>query len=185
VVAFDRAARFAIQQFDLPVRDVTRGLSRQAFSVPGSLLRATVRTEHPLGYGMPDTAAVSVTQGRGFAAVPRLQVRKGGGVKTARPPVEVVARYAEQDLLMSGWAQGARQHLGGEAALMRVTKGRGAVVLFGFRPQFRGQPRGTYKLLFNALHAAPMTKAVPASFPTARQSGGGRARSATGSATEE
>lgn len=184
VVAFDRAARFAIQHLGLPVRDVTQGLSRRAFSVPGSLLRATVKTNHPLGYGMRDTVAVSVTQGRAFEAVPRLRVRKGGGVTTDAPPVEVVARYAERDLLMSGWAQGARQHIGGEAAMMRVKKGRGAVVLFGFRPQFRGQPRGTYKLFFNALHAAAM-EGPSTGRPTAQQPPPVRPRRAGGAGTEK
>jgi glutamine amidotransferase-like uncharacterized protein len=88
--------------------------------------------------------------------------------------VEVVARYAKDDLLMSGWARGAEEHIGGKAAMMRVRKGQGNVVLFGFRPQFRGQPRGTYKLLFNALHAATMDE-------TARQRAATEAAPRTGS----
>ena len=77
-----------------------------------------------------------------------------------QPPVEVVARYAEKDLLMSGWALGEKEHIGGTPAMVNVRHGDGTVVLFGFRPQFRGQPRGTYKLLFNALHAAT-TEGLP------------------------
>jgi hypothetical protein len=161
VLAFDGASRFAIQQFGLPVRDVTRGLESEAFSVPGSLLRTAVNTNHPLGYGLPDTVAASFMQSRAFEPVTDLRARKGGGVTSSAPPVEVVARYVEDDLLMSGWARGAEEHIGGRAAMMRVRKGKGTVVLFGFRPQFRGQPRGTYKLLFNGLHAATIDGAIP------------------------
>jgi hypothetical protein len=157
VVAFDRAGAVAIEQFGLPVRDVTRGLSDRDLFVPGSLLRLVVNTEHPLGYGMPDTAAATFRWSRAFQAVWREHPgeRRRTERATSDPPVEVVARYAETDLLMSGWARGEK-YLAGKPALVRVRQGQGSVVLFGFRPQFRGQPRGTYKLLFNALHAAPI-----------------------------
>ncbi|MFB6230979.1 MAG: M14 family zinc carboxypeptidase [Salinibacter sp.] len=157
VVAFDQASNFTIDQFGLPVKDVTEDLSDGEFFIPGSLIRATVNTEHPLAYGMQDTVAASFSQSRAFKAVRQDKMGEGGREDTELPeppPVEVVARYAEKDLLMSGWALGEKEHIGGEAALMRVRHGEGSVVLFGFRPQFRGQPRGTYKLVFNALHAA-------------------------------
>ena len=64
-----------------------------------------------------------------------------------------IVNYAAEDILMSGWAAGT-EHIATKSAMARVPHGAGEVIVFGFRPQFRGQPRGTYKLLFNALHAA-------------------------------
>jgi len=170
IVAFDGASAFAIEQFGLPVRDVTEGVPNSDFFIPGSLIRTTVNTEHPLAYGMQETVEASFQQSRAFKAVQQDRTGEGGREDIARsdpPPVQVVARYAEDDLLMSGWALGAKKHIGGKAAMMSVGHGDGNVVLFGFRPQFRGQPRGTYKLMFNALHAAttdglPQVGQVPA-----------------------
>ena len=66
--------------------------------------------------------------------------------------------YANQDLLMSGWANGENRYLRNKAAMLDVAYEKGNIVLFGFRPQFRGQPRGTYKLIFNAIHQAALNQ---------------------------
>ena len=157
LITFDEASDFAIRQFGLPVKNVVEGVASKSFFIPGSLIRAVVDTEHPLAYGMQDTVAASFSHSRAFEAIQ--QERKGEGgkediEKTPAPPVSVVAHYARKDLLMSGWELGAEKHIGGKGALVQVRLGEGQVILFGFRPQFRGQPRGTYKLIFNALYAS-------------------------------
>jgi hypothetical protein len=43
------------------------------------------------------------------------------------------------------------ERIAGRAALVEVKQGSGRVVLFGFRPQYRGQSIATYPLLFNSL----------------------------------
>ena len=62
----------------------------------------------------------------------------------------VFARYAEEGTpLLSGYFLG-EQHVQGYAAGVEVEHGDGRVVLLGMRPQWRGQPFGTFKVLFNA-----------------------------------
>jgi hypothetical protein len=154
LIAFDEATDLPIDQFGLPVRNAVAGLDPQQFFIPGSLIRAVVDTDHPLGAGMQEEVATAFSQSRAFSVV-TLPRRGEGGIEETLPPpepdVDVVVRYATDDLLLSGWAMGEEQYLAGRAGMVRVGLGRGSVVLFGFRPQFRGQPRGTYKLLFNAL----------------------------------
>ena len=159
LVTLDAASDFAIAQFGLPVRNVVKNTSSHQFFIPGSLIRTSFNTRHPLAFGMQEESAVSFQRSRAFETV-RLTGKGEGGreevVAAPAPDVQVIATYADDDLLMSGWALGEDKHIAGKAAMLNVKLGDGNVVLFGFRPQFRGQPGGTYKLLFNALHAATL-----------------------------
>jgi hypothetical protein len=64
----------------------------------------------------------------------------------------VLMTYPEdsRDILLSGWISG-EEHLTRKAAAVAMTFGKGRIVLFGFRPQHRGQTHATFPMVFNAL----------------------------------
>ena len=63
---------------------------------------------------------------------------------------KVIVRYADRDLLQSGWLVGEKT-LAKKAAMIAARCKEGRLVLIGFRTQHRAQTHGTFKLLFNAL----------------------------------
>jgi hypothetical protein len=154
LVLLDRASELATAELGVDVRlvrvpprrddwepaaeDTLQRAARELYA-PGSILRVLVDAMHPVGYGMPDTAAVYFTNSVTFD-VP------------SSSPVRVIARYPSRgdDILMSGFLQGAPA-IAGKAAAIEAPVGRGRVVMFGFRPQHRGQSYGTFRMLFNAL----------------------------------
>ncbi len=137
LVTWDGSSRYAIRHLELPVRNVLADLKRIDFYAPGSLLAMLLDTSHPIAYGMPSLAAVM------FYDSPAFDIREGW----------VVGKYPLRNPLFSGLLVGA-ENLFGRTALASVPLGKGEVVLMGFRPNFRAQARGTYKLLFNALYAS-------------------------------
>jgi len=86
--------------------------------------------------GMPDRAKVFFDDGPVFTTLEGFQGA-------------ALAKYASQGSpLASGYLLGEK-HLQGHAAALDVKHGRGHVVLIGFRPQWRGQPFGTFRVVFN------------------------------------
>jgi hypothetical protein len=139
LVAFSDASRFAIQALLLPVRNVLEGVADDDFYAPGSLFRIELDASHPLARGMPAQSAAWFESGPAFDVLDSTTVR-------------VVARYPTDPgaVLLSGWVL-RPERVAGRAALVDVRVGQGRVVLFGFRPQYRGQSLATFRLLFNSL----------------------------------
>ena len=154
VVAWDGSTDYLMDQFSLPVENNISGVGRDSFFIPGSLLKLDVDTTHPIAYGMQEqTGAWFVerrgSQSRSFSIVEPASAED----RTAdAPEVEVIARYAEEDLLQSGWARGEDRYLAGNPAAVRVGIGDGDIIMIGVRPQFRAQPRATFNLLFNSIY---------------------------------
>jgi hypothetical protein len=144
LVAFDEAVDYAIGTFDLPFRNTVRDVPSDDFFIPGSIIRLEADPLHPLAWGMAEDPMTL------FARSQVLERTDGG----QRPNVSTLVCYAASDYLVSGWALGGDEYLSGRTAGAQIGIGSGQVVLFGFTPLFRGQPRNTFKLLFNALMAS-------------------------------
>jgi hypothetical protein len=82
-----------------------------------------------------------------FDSSPVFKLEPDAGLKKT----SAVAWFSGPDVLDSGWAWG-RQYLDGGTAVAEATIGEGKVFLLGPEVAFRGQPHGTFKLLFNGLY---------------------------------
>jgi hypothetical protein len=139
VVLLNRACAFG-SELGVSIKNVLSGAATRDFYAPGSLLRIQVDTRHPLGWGMDAEAAAWFEQGPAFE-IPA----------SAADTIKPVATFPETNPLLSGWLLGDSL-LHKRPVVVDAQVGRGHVVLFGIRPQYRAQSHGTYTLLFNSLY---------------------------------
>ena len=169
LVAFNQAASSLIPLMSLPVHDALQGLSNEKFFCAGSLLR--IEMEHPelpVNYGVPASPVVMFSRGPAFETLP--------GFKGA-----ILAKYSKQsDALESGMVVHP-EVLQDKAAALQLSYGHGRILLYGFKPQHRGQAHGTYRYLFNALYLyddPPTISDAPTAPAPTIPSGGGSAAAA-------
>jgi Zinc carboxypeptidase len=143
LVTLGAASDLAIDRFTVPIRNVKRGLRREQHSAPGTILRLQVDNSQPFGYGSAAETYGFYTNGPFFAPLEAFPAQK----------TTVIARYPAVDVAASGWLRG-EELMAGRAAVVSVDINPGRIVLFGLRPQHRGQTAATFPLLFNALYLA-------------------------------
>ena len=138
LITLNNASDFAIEKLAVPVRNVLKGIPPKEFYCPGSILRTQLDLSNPMTFGL-DKESISW-----FENSPAFEVMDPASVR-------VIASYPDSDHpLLSGWILGEGL-IRGKAAMVEAKIGKGLAVLFGFRPQYRGQTLATLPLLFNAI----------------------------------
>ena len=137
------------QHLGLPIADymverapngTERPLPQEKFYVPGSLLRVAVDNTQPVTAGLPKQVDVF------FDDSPVFRLEPDAAARGVRP----LAWFDTTAPLRSGWAWG-QNYLEGGTAMAQADVGTGRLYLFGPEILFRGQPAGTFKLLFNGI----------------------------------
>ena len=119
------------------------------FYCPGSLLLNEFDTSHPVAFGMPASWPVFFESDQAYRLRPGFDIE-----------ARVVSRYPRTNILQSGWLLG-EEYLRDQANVVAFSVGRGTAVTLASQIDYRTQPRGTLKLLFNAIFHGPSTE-VPA-----------------------
>jgi hypothetical protein len=143
LIAFNNASLFAIEALNLPVTNVVGGAKPEDFYCSGSLLKIELsETPHIALGGMQRNPVVMFERGPVFDQKPAFK-----GIVLATYPKDT-------NPLASGYLLHP-DRIQGKSAALEVFVGSGRVYLFGFKPQWRGQSLGNYKLFFNAIYDSP------------------------------
>jgi hypothetical protein len=144
-VFVNNATAFPIQQFKLPVRNVVAGLKPEDFFLRGTIVDTLPDVAQQQMAGLTEHTPV-------FAdSSPVFETEDGFTGK-------VLAKYADSGSpLLSGYLIGEK-YMNGKAAALDAQLDAGHIILIGFRPEWRDQSFGTFKVIFNSLLASTTGK---------------------------
>ena len=141
LISWNSGTAGVINALKLPVRNVLQGVPRGQYFTGSSVMRITVDVAHPVMAGMPARADVMASSSPAFSTTDGFDG-------------SVIAKYATDSTpLRSGYLKGA-QYMQGYASALDVKWGSGHVVLMAFQPEWRGQPTGSFRMIFNSLYYA-------------------------------
>ncbi|HVF90959.1 MAG TPA: M14 metallopeptidase family protein [Blastocatellia bacterium] len=155
IITLNGASDFAVEQLGAPVTKALEGVAPRDFYCPGSILKIKFDPESRLARGVPPLGSSRDETIAWFETGSDFREDRRADTSTAFEPrngnARVIARFADaKELLLSGWLLGAEK-LAGKGAIVEVKKGKGRVILFAYRPQYRGQSVASFPFLFNAI----------------------------------
>ena len=129
-----------VKPSDVPGR--TQALTNTEFYTPGSVLRAHVDTSSRAAWGMQTNTDFFFDNSQVWTL----------GPDAAAKGLKAIAWFDSKTPLRSGWSWG-QAYLDGGVIAAEARVGKGQLFLYGAEILQRGQPHGTFKLLFNAIFA--------------------------------
>jgi hypothetical protein len=135
VVTLNKASEIYAKKDSGQVQNALDAVDRKSFFIPGSILQVSVDPSNPIAFGSTSTVPIFYENGPSF--------KVSGDAKS-------IASFTTDKPLLSGWILGG-QFLKDTSVIAEEPVGKGRIILFGFRPQYRAQSEVTYKFLFNAL----------------------------------
>src|SRR5207302_5442695 len=93
LICFDGSCNQLIRRWKLPLKNVLEGLRSSDFYCPGSILRINVDTSNPIARAMSKETDAYFINSSAYDATDAAKIR-------------VIARYAKDGVLQSGWLRG-------------------------------------------------------------------------------
>jgi hypothetical protein len=162
LVCIDQSTNLVVDHFNAPVHNLVADKPTEEFYCPGSVLRLWIDVGHPLGYGMPEwySGYFARSQAFGLGEAPAngegdKQEAEDGRASIDRFGARVVSRFSDTVLLESGWIRGD-DLIRDKPAIVEIKYGGGNIDLIGIGVQRRGQPHGTFRILFNAIQRSTL-----------------------------
>jgi len=150
IITLNEASQFAIDHLGVPVKNVLEGVPAKDFYCPGSILKikvdinSSITRDAPMLESSKDESIAWVEGSLAF--------------EPTSEDARVIARFADaKELLLSGWLLGGEK-MAGKAAIVEVKRGKGRIIMFAFRPQYRGQSIATLPFLFNAIQTSAASR---------------------------
>jgi hypothetical protein len=153
LICFDGSCGPLIKNWRLPLKNVLEGVRSSDFYCPGSILGIDVDTSNPIARTMSKDVNAYFINSSAFELTDKPAKTDDAIAGSGGAAVHVIARYAKDNVLRSGWLRG-EERIKDRIALAEVGMGKGRIVLFAFRPQHRGQTWGTFPFIWNAINLA-------------------------------